>query len=350
MSVKHPSQMSAKELLALGIQPDVILCRCDEPVPEEILEKISLFCNIPRESAIPNLTADILYDVPLMLERAGLADVVVRRLGLICHAPDLTEWATMVHRAQNPRGSVTIALVGKYVGLHDAYLSVAEALTHGGIENGVKVSIRWVDSEAVTDENAPELLAGADGILVPGGFGDRGIEGKISAIRYAREGGVPFLGICLGMQMAVVEFARHVAGLEGAHSSELSEQTQYPVIDLMPDQRGVTTKGGTMRLGAYPCNIAGEDTRAFAAYGSAQISERHRHRYEFNNDYRETLEAKGLRLTGLSPDGRLVEIVELPSHPWFVGVQFHPEFKSRPNKAHPLFRDFIQAAAKGRKE
>ena len=345
-----PTQHSAKELLSLGIQPDVILCRCDEPVPEEILEKISLFCNIPRESAIPNLTADILYDVPLMLERAGLADVVVRRLGLICHAPDLTEWATMVHRAQNPRGSVTIALVGKYVGLHDAYLSVAEALTHGGIENGVKVSIRWVDSEAVTDENAPELLAGADGILVPGGFGDRGIEGKISAIRYAREGGVPFLGICLGMQMAVVEFARHVAGLEGAHSSELSEQTQYPVIDLMPDQRGVTTKGGTMRLGAYPCNIAGEDTRAFAAYGSAQISERHRHRYEFNNDYRETLEAKGLRLTGLSPDGRLVEIVELPSHPWFVGVQFHPEFKSRPNKAHPLFRDFIQAAAKGRKE
>ena len=345
-----PTQHSAKELLSLGIQPDVILCRCDEPVPEEILEKISLFCNIPRESAIPNLTADILYDVPLMLERAGLADVVVRRLGLICHAPDLTEWATMVHRAKNPRGSVTIALVGKYVGLHDAYLSVAEALTHGGIENGVKVSIRWVDSETVTDENAPELLAGADGILVPGGFGDRGIEGKISAIRYAREGGVPFLGICLGMQMAVVEFARHVAGLEGAHSSELSEQTRYPVIDLMPDQRGITTKGGTMRLGAYPCNIAGEDTRAFAAYGSAQISERHRHRYEFNNDYRETLEAKGLRLTGLSPDGRLVEIVELPSHPWFVGVQFHPEFKSRPNKAHPLFRDFIQAAAKGRKE
>ena len=341
-----PTQHSAKELLSLGIQPDVIMCRSDAPVPREILDKISLFCNIPVENAIPNLTADLLYEVPLMLEREGLADVVVRRLGLICHTPDLTEWATMVHRAKNPKGSVEIALVGKYVSLHDAYLSVVEALTHGGIENDVKVKVRWIDSETVTDENAVGLLAGADGILVPGGFGDRGIEGKISAIRYARENKVPFLGICLGMQMAVVEFARHVAGLEGAHSSELSERTHYPVIDLMPEQVGITAKGGTMRLGAYPCRVTGHDSFTYRAYGADEISERHRHRYEFNNDYREGLTRAGLKLAGLSPDGRLVEIVELPDHPWFVGVQFHPELKSRPNRAHPLFREFVGAAKK----
>ena len=260
--------------------------------------------------------------------------------------PDLTEWATMVHRAKHPAGTVEIALVGKYVALHDAYLSVAEALTHGGIENQVKVNIRWVDSETVTDGNAAQILAGADGVLVPGGFGDRGIEGKISAIRYARENNVPFLGICLGMQMAVVEFARHVCGLADAHSSELSRTTAHPVIDLMPDQRGVTDKGGTMRLGSYPCTLAGRDSKAYAAYGTDEIAERHRHRYEFNNDFREALTAAGLELAGLSPDGRLVEIVELPDHPWFVGVQFHPELKSRPNKAHPLFRDFVGAAVK----
>ena len=339
-----PTQHSAKELLSLGIQPDVIICRSDAPVPRDILEKISLFCNIPVENAIPNLTADLLYEVPLMLEREGLADVVVRRLGLICHMPDLTEWATMVHRAKHPRGEVEIALVGKYVALHDAYLSVAEALTHGGIENGVKVHIRWVNSEEVTDENAARLLAGADGILVPGGFGDRGIEGKISAVRYAREQEIPFLGICLGMQMAVVEFARHVCGMSDAHSSELSQSTTHPVIDLMPDQRGITAKGGTMRLGAYPCRITGTDTFAYRAYGQEEISERHRHRYEFNNDYRQALSQAGLVLSGLSPDGRLVEMVELPHHPWFVGVQFHPELKSRPNRAHPLFREFIAAA------
>ncbi|HIT57356.1 MAG TPA: CTP synthase [Candidatus Galloscillospira stercoripullorum] len=338
-----PTQHSAKELLSLGIQPDVIMCRSDYPVPREILEKISLFCNIPVENAIPNLTADLLYEVPLMLEREGLADVVVRRLGLICHAPDLTEWATMVHRAKHPKGEVEIALVGKYVSLHDAYLSVVEALTHGGIENDVKVSIRWVDSETVTDQNAAAILAGADGILVPGGFGDRGIEGKISAIRYARENGVPFLGICLGMQMAVVEFARHVCGLEGAHSSELDPKTPYPVIDLMADQVGVTAKGGTMRLGSYPCLLA-EGTRSHAIYGTDRIDERHRHRYEFNNAYREALTAAGLSLSGLSPDGHLVEMVELSAHPWFVACQFHPELKSRPNKAHPLFREFISAA------
>ena len=344
-----PTQHSAKELLSLGIQPDVIMCRCDAPIPDEILEKISLFCNIPRENAIPNLTADLLYDVPLMLEREGLADVVVRRLGLICHAPDLTEWATMVHRAKHPKGTVRIALVGKYVALHDAYLSVVEALTHGGIENDVKVEVQWVDSETITDENVVRVLAEADGVLVPGGFGDRGIEGKISAVRYAREHKVPFLGICLGMQMAVVEYARHVCGWADAHSSELDPATAHPVIDLMPDQRGVTAKGGTMRLGSYPCRVTSRETRTYQAYGCDQIAERHRHRYEFNNDYRQDLTGAGLVLAGLSPDERLVEIVELEDHPWFVGVQFHPELKSRPNKAHPLFRDFIAAAKAGQR-
>ena len=341
-----PTQHSAKELLSLGIQPDVIVCRSDAPVPREIRDKISLFCGIPRENVIPNLNADLLYEAPLMLEREGLADVVVQRLGLNCPVPDLTEWASMVRRAKCPAGTVEIALVGKYVALHDAYLSVAEALTHGGIENRVKVNIRWVDSEAVTDENAAQVLGGVDGILVPGGFGSRGIEGKISAIRYAREKAVPFLGICLGMQMAVVEFARHVCGMEDAHSSEFSRTTAHPVIDLMAGQRGLTDKGGTMRLGAYPCRLTGRESWVFAAYGTQEISERHRHRYEFNNDFREALTAAGLVLTGLSPDGQLVEMVELPGHPWFVGVQFHPELKSRPNRAHPLFRDFVAAAAK----
>ena len=282
-----------------------------------------------------------------MLEREGLADVVVRRLGLICHAPDLTEWATMVHRAKHPAGAVTIALVGKYVGLHDAYLSVAEALTHGGIENGVSVDIRWVNSEEVTADTAGALLAGVQGILVPGGFGNRGIEGKIEAIRFARENGVPFLGICLGMQLAVVEFARNVCGLAGAHSAELDPSTPHPVIDLMPDQVGVTAKGGTMRLGSYPCRLK-EGSLAAAVYGAQEISERHRHRYEFNNDYRERLEQAGLSLSGLSPDGRLVEVIELPDHPWFAAGQFHPELKSRPNRAHPLFREFIRAAKQKR--
>ena len=338
-----PTQHSAKELLSLGIQPDVILCRCGEPVPSEVLEKIALFCNIPRENAIPNLTAELLYEVPLMLEREGLADAVVRRLGLACRAPDLTEWAAMVRRAKHPEGRVTVALVGKYVALHDAYLSVAEALTHAGIENGVKVDIRWIDSETVTDDNAAALLAGCGGVLVPGGFGSRGVEGKISAIRYARENRVPFFGICLGMQLAVVEFARHAAGLEGAHSSELDPCAKYPVVDLMPGQAEAAGKGGTMRLGSCPCLLA-EGSRALAAYGAPRADERHRHRYEFNNAFREALTAAGLRLTGLSPDGRLVEIVELDGHPWFVGVQFHPELKSRPNRAHPLFRSFVAAA------
>ena len=342
-----PTQHSAKELLALGIQPDVIMARSEYPVPRDIIQKISLFCNIPPENVIPNLTAPILYEVPLMLEEEGLADVVCRRLGLNCPAPDLEGWRTMVERAKNATQQLEIALVGKYTALHDAYLSVAEALTHGGIENDVKVSVRWVDSGGVTDENAAQVLAGCDGVLVPGGFGDRGVEGMISAIRYAREHQVPYFGICLGMQMAVVEFARNVAGLAGAHSSELAD-TPHPVIDLMPDQRDVTAKGGTMRLGAYPCRFTPEAVRAPAAYGAQEISERHRHRYEFNNDYRTVLTSKGLTLAGLSPDGHLVEVVELPEHPWFVGVQFHPEFKSRPNKAHPLFREFIRAAKRYR--
>ena len=338
-----PTQHSVKELLGLGIQPDVILCRADGAIPAEVRDKIALFCNVPPERVIPNVTAPLLYEVPLLLEEAGLGRAVCGALGLPAGEPDLREWRAMVDRAKRPAGRVEIALVGKYVALHDAYLSVAEALTHGGIENGVRVDIRWVDSEELTDENAPECLGGCAGVLVPGGFGSRGVEGMISAVRWAREQKIPYFGICLGMQMAVVEFARHAAGLADAHSSELAA-TPHPVIALMPDQRGVTDKGGTMRLGACPCHIAARDTRAYQAYGMEDISERHRHRYEFNNDFRALLTEKGLVLSGLSPDGRLVEMVELPDHPWFVGVQFHPEFKSRPNRAHPLFRDFVAAA------
>ena len=344
-----PTQHSVKELLGLGIQPDVIVCRSERPLPDDLRKKISLFCNIPPENVIPNLTAESLYEVPLMLEREGLAAAVCRRLGLTATPPDLTEWTAMVKREKAARERVEIALVGKYVGLHDAYLSVAEALAHGGIENDVKVDIRWVDSEALTDENAHRMLEGCGGVLVPGGFGSRGVEGMLSAIRYAREEGAPYFGICLGMQMAVVEFARHVAGLPTAHSSELDPETSAPVIDLMSDQVGVTAKGGTMRLGAYPCRLTAQEGPGWEAYQALDISERHRHRYEFNNAYREVLTAHGLKLAGLSPDGRLVEMVELPGHPWFVGVQFHPEFKSRPNRAHPLFRAFV-GAARARKD
>ena len=339
-----PTQHSAKELLSLGIQPDVILCRSDDDISEDVRRKISLFCNIPPENVIPNLTAPILYEVPLMLEWEGLGHVTCKRLGLEDREPDLAKWRSTVERAKTAQNHVTIAMVGKYMQLHDAYLSVAEALHHGGIENDVMVDIHWVDSEQINDENASQVLGGCDGILVPGGFGERGVEGMISAICYAREDGVPYFGICLGMQMAVVEFAWHMAGMEGAHSTELCDHTDYPVIDLMPGQREVTAKGGTMRLGAYPCRITAQGTKLREAYGAEEIQERHRHRYEFNNDYREALTQAGLRLAGLSPDGHLVEAVELVGHPWFVGVQFHPEFKSRPNKAHPLFRDFIAAA------
>ncbi len=343
-----PTQHSAKELLGLGIQPDIIMCRSDVEIPDEVRRKISLFCNIPVENVIPNLTASVLYEVPLMLEEEGLAHVVCRRLGLDDPQPDLDQWRAMVDRAKNAKGHVRIAMVGKYMALHDAYLSVAEALHHGGIHNDVTVDIDWIDSEHLSDANAAQVLAGCDGVLVPGGFGERGIEGMISAVKYAREHNVPYLGICLGMQMAVVEFARHVAGMVDAQSAEFSDTTAHPVIDLMPEQRDITDKGGTMRLGAYPCKLMGEDTRTFLAYGEPVIYERHRHRYEFSNQFREELTAAGLTLAGLSPDGRLVEMVELPHHPWFVGVQFHPEFKSRPNKPHPLFREFIRAAKEHR--
>lgn len=339
-----PTQHSVKELLSLGIQPDILVCRCDVPISEEVRRKIALFCNVEPDCVIQNSTAQTLYEVPLLMAKEGLDEVVCRKLGLITHQPDLRDWTAMVRREKNAHRQVKIALVGKYVQLHDAYLSVVESLNHAGTANDAVVDIQWVDSEAVTEANAAQLLGEADGILVPGGFGDRGIEGMIAAIRYAREHNVPFFGICLGMQMAVVEFARHAAGLADANSAEFSETTRHSVIALMPDQVNVTEKGGTMRLGRYPCLLT-EGSRSRSLYGTAEISERHRHRFEFNNEYREILQEKGLVLAGLSPNGALVEIVELPEHPWFVGVQFHPEFKSRPDRPHPEFYGFVKAAA-----
>ena len=324
-----PTQHSVKELLSLGIQPDILVCRCDVPITEDVRRKIALFCNVQPDCVIQNATAETLYEVPLLMAKEGLDEVVCRKLGLITHQPDLREWSAMVKREKNAHKRVSIALVGKYTQLHDAYLSVVESLNHAGTANDAVVDIRWVDSETLTEANAAERLAGCAGILVPGGFGDRGIEGMIAAVRYAREHRIPYFGICLGMQMAVIEFARHVLGWTDANSSEFSGSTAHPVIDLMPDQVHVTDKGGTMRLGRYPCALA-EDSRSRELYGQAEISERHRHRYEFNNDFRAEMEAAGMRLAGLSPDGRLVEIIELPDHPWFVGAQFHPEFKSRP--------------------
>ena len=343
-----PTQHSVKELLSLGIQPDVLVCRCDAPITEDIRRKIALFCNVEPDCVIQNTTASTLYEVPLLMAREGLDEVVCRKLGLITHQPDLREWSAMVRREKSAHRHVRIALVGKYTKLHDAYLSVVESLHHAATANDAVMDIRWVESDELTEENVAQALEGCDGVLVPGGFGDRGIEGMITAIRYARENRVPFLGICLGMQMAVVEFARHVLGMADANSSEFSTTTAHPVIDLMPDQAGVTDKGGTMRLGRYPCVLA-EDSRSRKLYGAAEISERHRHRYEFNNDFREAVEAAGLHAAGLSPDGRLVEIVELPEHPWFVGAQFHPEFKSRPDRPHPLFFGFVEASLAGQK-
>ena len=338
-----PTQHSVKELLSIGIQPDILVCRSDVPFTQDIRRKISLFCNVDPSCVIQNSTASTLYEVPLLLAKEGLDQVVCEKLQLDTPKPDLAAWAAMVNRIKTANRHVQIALVGKYVQLHDAYLSVAESLFHAGTANDAVVTIKWVDSEELTPDNAGEILGGCHGILVPGGFGDRGIEGKISAIRYARENRVPFLGICLGMQMAVVEFARHVCGLTDAHSSELNPATTHPVIDLMPEQVGITAKGGTMRLGSYPCHLQAGSLAA-AIYGTQEIHERHRHRYEFNNDYRELLTGAGLSLSGLSPDGHLVEMIELPGHPWFVAGQFHPELKSRPNRAHPLFREFIRAA------
>ena len=338
-----PTQHSVKELLSVGIQPDVLVCRTDSPLPEDMRRKIALFCNVSEDCVIQNLTASTLYEVPLLLEKEGLCRVVCRKLGLNAGEPDMRHWHELVeqiHRATRP---VTIALVGKYTELHDAYLSVAESLFHAGTACGAQVDIRWVDSQHLTAENIADALAGCKGILVPGGFGDRGIEGMILAAQYARENRIPYLGICLGMQIAVIEFARHVAGWTDAHSAEFDSATAHPVIDLMPDQVGVTAKGGTMRLGKYPCVLTA-GTRAQAAYGQSEIWERHRHRYECSNVFRPALEEAGLRIAGTSPDGRLVEMVELPEHPWYVGCQFHPEFKSRPDRPHPLFRGFVAAA------
>ena len=328
----------------MGIQPDILVCRTDSPLPEDMRKKIALFCNVSEDCVIPNLTASTLYEVPLLLEREGLCRVVCRKLGLGAGEPDMRHWQELVaqiHAAEQRH--VTIALVGKYTELHDAYLSVAESLFHAGTACGAQVDIRWVDSSELTVDNTAEKLAGCTGILVPGGFGDRGIEGMILAAQYAREKGIPYLGICLGMQIAVIEFARHAAGWADAHSAEFSAVTAHPVIDLMPDQVGVTAKGGTMRLGRYPCVLA-EGTKAREAYGQREIWERHRHRYEFNNEYREAIQLAGMDVTGTSPDGRLVEAVEIPALRFFVGVQYHPEFKSRPNAAHPLFRELVRAA------
>ena len=338
-----PTQHSVKELLSVGIQPDILVCRTDGPITEDVRRKIALFCNVDEDCVIPNVTASTLYEVPLLLEKEGLCRVVCRKLGLGAGEPDMAEWRALVEKIHGVHKSVKIALVGKYTGLHDAYLSVAESLFHAGTACDAQVHIEWVDSETLTAENVDEVLGGCSGVLVPGGFGDRGIEGMILAAQYAREHDVPYLGICLGMQIAVIEFARHVVGWSDAHSAEFSDSTEHPVIALMPDQVGITAKGGTMRLGKYPCVLA-EDSLARAAYGAPEISERHRHRYEFNNEFRPQLVDAGLRLAGLSPDGRLVEIVEEPKQKWFVGVQFHPEFKSRPNRPHPVFEGFVRAA------
>lgn len=340
-----PTQHSVKELRNIGIQPDMIVCRTQFPLSEDMKDKIALFTNVPKKRVMQNMDADTLYEVPLMLEDEGLAREVVEYFNFEKVEPDLSAWRSMCEKFKNPQGTVKIALVGKYVELRDAYLSVAEALRHAGIDNDVAIDIDWIHSEEVTFNNVKEMLKDADGILVPGGFGDRGIEGKIVAIQYARENKVPFLGICLGMQMAVVEFARNVLKLEKAHSSELDPQTPYPVIDLMDDQVDIENMGGTMRLGIYPCKLA-EGTRAQAAYGENLIYERHRHRWEFSNQFREMFVDAGLIISGISPDEELVEIIELKDHPYFVASQFHPEFKSRPTRSHPLFREFIKASKK----
>lgn len=327
----------------MGIRPDLIVLRCDEPLEESIFEKIALFCNVKRDCVIENRTLPNLYEAPLMLEESRFSDVVCRALGLDSPAPELTEWRALVERIHSLKGEVHIGLVGKYVQLHDAYLSVAEALRHAGYALGAEVRIHWIDSETITAENVQEILSGLDGILVPGGFGDRGIDGMILAAAYARGRRVPYLGICLGMQIAVIEFARSLAGLKQATSGELHPRGSVKVIDFLPGQSESVHKGGTLRLGSYPCAVQ-PGTKLEEVYGCSLIQERHRHRYEFNNDYREALTHAGLVLCGLSPDNLLVEAVELKEHPFFVGVQFHPEFKSRPNRPHPLFRGFVAAA------
>ncbi|MBQ5514433.1 MAG: CTP synthase [Oscillospiraceae bacterium] len=338
-----PTQHSVKELQGMGIHPDLIVLRCNEPLEESILHKIAMFCNVRPDCVFENRTLPVLYEAPLMLEKQNISSVVCRELGIEAPEPNLAEWAEMVERVRAPKKKVTIGLVGKYTELHDAYLSVAEALRHAGCALGAEVDIRWIDSEKVTDETAEDLLSPCAGILVPGGFGARGIEGMITAARYARENGVPYLGLCLGMQIAVIEFARHVCGFADANSGEFDPDSAHKVIDFLPDQSDETAKGGTLRLGAYPCRIA-PGTKMEECYKTGLISERHRHRYEFNNEFRDALQSSGLVISGTSPDESLVETVEVGDHPFFVGVQYHPEFKSRPNKPHPLFLGFVGAA------
>ncbi|GIM45758.1 CTP synthase [Collibacillus ludicampi] len=338
-----PTQHSVKELRSIGISPNVIVCRTERPLPMEVKRKIALFCDTDEDAVIESRDAESLYDLPLMFQEQGLDEIVVRHLGFECGPADMTEWKELAYKVKHLEHQVRIGLVGKYVSLRDAYISVAEALYHAGFANNANVEIEWIQAEDLTEENVAEYLRNVDGILVPGGFGDRGVEGKIAATRYAREKQVPFLGICLGMQVAVIEYARNVLGLEGANSSEINETTKYPVIDLLPEQKEVENKGGTMRLGLYPCTLV-KGTKAYEAYGEQLVYERHRHRYEFNNEYREDLKKAGLVISGTSPDGRLVEIIEVADHPWFVASQFHPEFISRPNRPQPLFRDFVKAA------
>lgn len=347
-----PTQHSVKELRSIGIQPDIIVCRTVKELSENMKKKIALFCDVEPDAVINNLTADSIYDVPLLMEQEGLDHIALKKLGLADRPVDLSDWKDMVARIHNAKGVTRIALVGKYVKLHDAYLSVVEALSHAGYAYGTKIDIRWVNSEEI-EENKPDLsevFKDIDGIIVPGGFGYRGIEGKIDAIRYARENKIPFLGLCLGMQCAVIEFARNVCAMKKANSSEFIPDTRYPVIDLMSDQEDVTEKGGTMRLGIYPCKLK-DGTRARTLYDNKEIIyERHRHRYEVSNELRPILEKAGLIISGTSPDGRLVEIIELKDHPYFEATQAHPEFKSRPNRPHPLFLGFIEAALKERKK
>jgi CTP synthase len=337
-----PTQHSVNELRRSGIQPDVILCRSDQPLTDEVRDKIALFCDVDAEAVVAMPTLSTIYEVPLLMEAHGLGDYIVRHLGLPRGRADIGEWATMVARIKRPRPLVEIALVGKYVVLHDAYLSVVEALRHGALANDVDVRIRWVDSEKLESEDVAEQLAGVDGVVVPGGFGARGIEGKIKAITWARREGVPFFGLCLGMQCAVIELSRAALGSDLPNSSEFAPDTPYPTIDLLPEQRDVADKGGTMRLGLWPCRLQ-PGSLALAAYGESVVFERHRHRFEVNNEYRETLARHGVYFSGLSPDGRLVEIMELRDHPWFLGTQFHPEFRSRPDDPHPLFTSFLAA-------
>lgn len=338
-----PTQASVKELQGMGIQPDVIVCRSELPLDNGIKDKIALFCNVPSDHVLQNLDVEYLYEAPLAMEKEHLAQVVCDCLKLDCPEPDLEDWKAMVNALRHPTKEVNIALVGKYIQLHDAYISVVEALKHGGIAQHATVNIKWVDSELLNNSNVEEVLGDMDGILVPGGFGDRGIEGKITAIEFARIRKIPFLGLCLGMQLSVVEFARHVVGYNDAHSIELDSKTTHPVIALLPEQDGIEDIGGTLRLGSYPC-VLDKSSLAYKLYGEETIHERHRHRYEFNNDYRKVLTENGMMLSGISPDGRIVEMVELPDHPFFIGTQAHPELKSRPNRPHPLFRGFVEAA------